>query len=571
MEKSVERTQRTVIRLSFGILLGIVLLIAAVWGGHDLYLRWQEKRLVRRAMIDIERGDARDASLAARAILEMKPTSAAAARIMAELAERAGEHSALDWRRKVVQSAPDSVGDALALVRCAVHFNDTGTAERTLAGLDENARNSAEYHQAAALLAQAKHQDDKAETEWSEALRLNPDDVSYQLQLATLRVRSNDPQRRAEGEAILTKLRADEHQRSAATRTLIAAGLSRGEDARKLMELAHELQAYPEASWSDRFVYLDFLRGLNDSKFSAYLTELEKSAAEKPASLAALLSWMGKNNLNMLALDFTKTLPPETLRDWPVPLALSDTYVRLREWQNLESNTSKANWGRFEFLRHAYVARASREQGKSAVAEREWDAAVKEATNAESLALLIQVVSEWGWEKETTELLWALSKYPEKQNEAFLTLYKRYAKTADTQGLYRVLVRLSELDPTNLNFQNNLAQVSLLLNANPGAARQAAAELYHKAPSNPAYITTYAYSLLTQGNAKEALRLMSSLQEAQLNDPNISAYYGLFLAANGDEKARAYLDHGKQANLLPEEKALIDKAYANLNSHSRAH
>src|SRR5207248_4076922 len=73
MEKSVERTQRTVIRLSFGILLGIVLLIAAVWGGHDLYLRWQEKRLVRRAMIDIDRGDTRDASLAARAILEMKP------------------------------------------------------------------------------------------------------------------------------------------------------------------------------------------------------------------------------------------------------------------------------------------------------------------------------------------------------------------------------------------------------------------------------------------------------------------------------------------------------------------
>src|SRR5207247_2068161 len=138
-----------------------------------------------------------------------------------------------------------------------------------------------------------------------------------------------------------------------------------------------------------------------------------------------------------------------------------DAYVRLREWQNLESSTAKVNWGRFEYLRHAYLARASREQGKTAVAEREWDAAVKDATNSESLALLIQPVSEWSWEKETTDLLWALSKHPEKQNEAFLALYKHYVKTADTQGLYRVLVRLSELDPTNLNFQNNLAQVSL--------------------------------------------------------------------------------------------------------------
>ena len=82
-------------------------------------------------------------------------------------------------------------------------------------------------------------------------------------------------------------------------------------------------------------------------------------------------------------------------------------------------------------------------------------------------------------------------------------------------------------------------------------------------------MTTYAYSLLTQGNAKEALRIMSSLSEEQLRDPTISTYYGIFLAANGDEKARTYLDFGKQANLLPEEKALIDKAYASLNSRSR--
>jgi hypothetical protein len=59
---------------------------------------------------------------------------------------------------------------------------------------------------------------------------------------------------------------------------------------------------------------------------------------------------------------------------------------------------------------------------------------------------------------------------------------------------------------------------------------------------------------------------MTSLTEDQLSDPTVSAYYGICLAANGDEKARTYLDFGKQANLLPEEKALIEKAYANLKS-----
>ena len=569
MEVSHQRKERLYLKLLFGALIGIFLLIGVFWGTHDLYVRWQEKRLVRRAMFDIEHGNERDASLAARSILEMKPSSARAARIMAELAERGGERSALDWRRKVAQLDPHSVDDALALVRCAVQFSDIPTAELTLVAVDENSRNTASYHEASALVAQFKHQDEKAEAEWNEALRLRPDDKSFQLQLGMLRLRANEPKRRAAGEAMLTALRSDLGERSAATRALINTGVRRKEDPRKLMELARELQAYPEATWNDRFVYLDFLHGLQDPQFSAYLTELEKTAPNKASALAALLSWMAMNNLSLLALDYSKSLPAASLRNWPVPLALADGYVRLRDWQNLEAGTAKANWGRFEFLRHAYLARALREQDKPAAAEREWSAAVKDATSSESLVLLIQPVSEWGWENETTDLLWALSKRPEKQKDAFVALYQHYAKTMDTQGLYRVLVRLSELDSTNLNIQNNLAQVSLLLNANPEKARRSAADVYHKSPTNPAYMTTYAYSLLTQGNAKEALQIMSSLSEEQLSDPTIGAYYGICLAVNGDQKARTYLDFSKQANLLPEEKALIDKAYASLNPPSR--
>lgn len=569
MEKSVERTQRTFLRLLLGILIAIALLIGAVWGGHDLYYHWQQKRLIRRAWVDIQQGNLRDASLAARSVLEMDGSSADASRIMAELAERTGERAALDWRRKVVQVSPGSVDDIVALVRCAVRFNEVEIAEHALQAVDENSRNSAAYHEAAALVAQAKHQDEKAEAEWTEALRLEPADKSFQLQLGILRTRSTDPERSASGEALLNGLRSEPAQRRAATRALIDSGLMHREDGRKLLELARELQAYPDANWSDRFIYLDFLHGLQDPQFSAYLTELEKTAEDKPASVAAVLAWMTKNNLSLLALDYVKTLPPDLLGQWPVPGALADAYVHLRDWHKLEDATAKANWGQVDFLRHAFLARALREQGRKIDADREWNATQKDATTSEALLLLIQTVSEWNWENELTDLLWALSKYPEKQKEAFLALYRHYAKTADTQGLYRVLVRLSELDSNNLNVQNNLAQISLLLNANPTEARRTAAEVYRKAPKNPAYMTTYAYSLLSQGNPKEALRIMSSLNEEQLTDPTISTYYGIFLAANGDQKARPYLEFGKKANLLPEEKALIDKAFARLDSSRR--
>src|SRR2546421_8558692 len=226
---------------------------------------------------------------------------------MAQLSERVGERSALDWRRKVVQLDPHSVDDALALVRCAVQFSDIPTAEHTLAAVDESSRNTAPYHEASALVAQFKHQDEKAEVEWTEALRLSPDDKSFQLQLGMLRLRANDPERRAAGEAMLTALRSDPGQRSAATRALINAGLAQKKDPRKLMDLARELQAYPEATWNDRFVYLDFLHGLKDHQFSGYLTELEKTAADKASSLAALLSWLDTNHLSLLALGYAKS------------------------------------------------------------------------------------------------------------------------------------------------------------------------------------------------------------------------------------------------------------------------
>jgi hypothetical protein len=317
-------------------------------------------------------------------------------------------------------------------------------------------------------------------------------------------------------------------------------------------------------------VFLDLLHATQDPQFSSYLTELEKGAADDPGSLATLLSWMSRSRLNLLALDYVKTLPAETLQKWPIPVAVADVFVQLSEWQELEAMTTKAPWNRFDFLRHAYLSRALREQGKAAAAEHEWATAAKQGSEqSDFLSVLIQTASEWKWENEMTELLWSLSKRSEKQKEAFLALYRNYAKAADTQGLYRVLARLSELDATNLDVQNNRAQVSLLLDANPAEARRLAADVYNKSPKNPAYITTFAYSLLTQGNAKEAVRIMSSLSAEQLSEPNISAYYGICLAATGDEKARSYLDFGKQANLLPEEKALIDKAYASLNSRGR--
>ena len=570
MEASHRRTEHFYLKLLFWSVFGLAVLIAVCWGGRDAYARWQERRLVRRAVVALQHGDDLAASLAARTVLQIKPKSAPAYRIIAQIGEKAGQRAALDWRHRVVEVEPNSVDDALALARCALQFNEPAVAEQALAGISEQGKHQAAYHAAAGALADVKKDGETALREWEQAVQMAPEESAYQLQLAKLELRNPKPERQAAGRIILNKLRDDPNQRAAATRTLINDGVARQASGQELISLAHDLQGYPDATTADRLMYLDFIHQVDSPDFTSYLTKFETDVVSKPVDLGALVEWMSRNNLNLVALDYIKSVPADSLNKWPVPLAIAELYDRLRDWPKLEQVTRNANWGQGEFVRHAYLAHALREQNKMAGAEHEWAAAIKEASAQSSqMMALMRTTAEWKWEKEMVDLLWTLTRSQDKYKEAVEELYRYYEKNNDTQGLYRTLVRWAELEPDNLNVQNNFVQVALLLDANADDARRIAVDLHNKGPSNPAYTTTYAYALLTKGNAKEAVKVMNALTPDQLRDPSISAYYGICLAAVHDEKAREFLTAGKQAPLLPEEKKLIDKAFASLDSWRR--
>ena len=403
---------------------------------------------------------------------------------------------------------------------------------------------------------------EKTEDEWSEAIRLAPQDSSYRLQLATLRLQSKKPERRKSGEEMLNELRADPTQRVPATRALIMNGAAQHIGNDVMLTMAQELQAYPEATFNDRILYLDILRQLRSPEFTKWLTSFEQDADSDPVKLTALISWMATNGQSLVAIDFVRSLPPEALAKWPVPIAVAEAYATLRDWAALETWVTNKDWGQSDFMRHAYLALALRNQDKTEAADKEWAAAEKQAaTQPMLLSTLTRATSEWRWKKEWLELLWSLTKYPETQFEALQNLYQNYSDDRDTSGLYRVLVRLAELMPEDEAIQNNLAQVCLLLNADMEHARKLAAEIYRKQGSNPAYAATYAFALYTKGDITGALKIMSQLSPAQLREPAVAAYYGIFLTAAGDsQNARDYLKLGSTAQLLPEEKKLLTKA-----------
>ncbi|MGZ4982928.1 MAG: hypothetical protein ACXV9Q_02420 [Chthoniobacterales bacterium] len=460
---------------------------------------------------------------------------------------------------------PDLTADQVALALSALQFKKIELAEDALEAVPSTDRDTAEYHVAAGRLAEMRGSKD-AETHWARAVELAPENSAYQLQLALVRL--PDPARHETGRAMLEELRANGKERAAVTRALIKDKIARNELAGPIRDLARELQSYPDAAFSDRLLYLDILHQMNDPAFTSYVTDVENVASANPGDLAGLLSWMNRNSLSSLAIDFSRTRPSDDLAKWPVPLALAESFSNMTDWKALEQLTQEGNWGTFEFLRHAFLARAMRLQDKSAPAAREWEIALKDASDdAEQLLLLARTVSEWRWDSETEELLWQMSRRLEIQNEALRTLYRRYSETSDTAGLHRVLARLAEINPSDLVVQNNLALTALLLNIDLPLAAKAAAALYEEQPSNAAYATTYAFALYKTDKIPQALQVLGSVKEGQLQDPSVSLYYGVILVAAGEkERARPFLERaGTSSSMLAEEKLLLSTAQKKAN------
>ena len=562
MEIQSAKNERRFIKLIVGGLVGLVFVIVLAYGGIHFFHRWQERHLLRRSAAYLSGGDVKAAALSARRAFQMNPANADAARALAQIADRTGDRTAPDWWRKVLELRPHSTEDALALVRSALRVNDLATAQKALDALDEAAKQTAGYHAASGRLAEMKKNPVQAERHWASASEIAPENTSYQFQLALMRLGTNDQSKRKSALEVLERLRADPKQRAPATRTLILDGVAHHEEGRRMQLLATELQNYAEAQFSDRLLYLEILRQLHDPGLNEYLKKLQQEAVSNPADLASLLAWMSNNETAAAAVEFGNSLPTETLGKWPVLPALAAAYASLKDWTGLERLAKTTEWLPFDFLRRAYLARALRGQDKKFPAEQEWLAAQKEASaQPGSLLVLARTIAAWGWETETVDLLWVLAKSDDTKLEALQTLYQHYAKQGDTSGLYRTLLRLVEILPGDLALQNNLAQVSLLLGADVERARKIAAEIKEKEPSNGAYVSTYAFSLYTKGDIKGALQAMDQLSQDQLRDPSVAVYYGLVLAAAGQkEKAHEYLGRATQANLLPEEKALVERA-----------
>jgi predicted Zn-dependent protease len=565
LEGSLLKTERVYIKLSLGILGGLCLFIALCWGGHRFYVRWQEHKLMRQAHVALEKNDLRWATMAAQRAFALDASSLDACRTLAEIAERQSSPEAIEWRRQVVAIEPDSLPNLLALAGTALRFEQSAIADEALAKVSPSQRNDAGYHAAAARVALTKNDLIAAEKHLLEAARLAPNDPVRQLELAEFQLRSDDRAKRDKGRELAQRLKGDPKVRLGAIHVLINDALRWRYDSTSV-ELAKEIDALPDAPYADRLLALGILHRLKDPAFAAALTRLESESATSAESAVKLITWMSGHNLALLAIDWSKQLPAEMLSSVPMRFALANSYVQLRDWHALKQTLERGPWDRAESLRLALEAKVARETGDDPGFEKNWVAAVaKSAGNPERLNMLQTIAFQWQWQDKATAVLWMLTEYRETKREALQALYRYYAAERDTAGLYRTLSRLIAVMPDDPAVKNNFAQLSLLLNAEPARARALARELHEKQPQNAAFASTYAFALYQNGDSKGAVKIMRSLSPNELNDPSIAAYYGVFLAAAGQNaEAARFLSVAEKAKVLPEEEKLLAAARANI-------
>jgi Flp pilus assembly protein TadD len=540
--------------------------LLAGYAGYRGYKVWKQNRMMNLAHTFAAKGDGRNMLLCVQQVLRSNPQNVEACRLMAQISEAGRSPVALLWRSRVVELNPHSLEDRLALAQSAMMFRDYMVATNALEGVDAAGRKTAAYQNVAGAVAAAANQRAEAEAHFFEAARLEPTNPVPQLNLAVVRLYSTNEPARAEARTTLARISSSSPAlRCQALRELVGDAL-RSKQTNAALALSMDLVEQTNSAFSDRLLRLDVLKGGQNAEFKPALAAFQREAGTNTAKIYELSMWQMTRIGPAETLAWLQGLPKNTQTNQPVALLTAECYTLLQDWRGLQNSLKQQDWSELEFVRHAFQTRALRGQDLSGAAKAEWDLALKTANGQKgSLIMLLRLAAQWNWQSESEDLLWTIvNQYP-GEKWAFGALNQALFTDGRTRSLMMLYSQELKRSPSDLAMKNNLAMTALLLDAQELKPHEIAREVYQKAPTNAACVSTYAFSLHVQKKDAEALKVIEQLKPQELQNPSIAGYYGLILKATGNvAKAKTCLELASKGTLLPEERKLFDRAKAGL-------
>jgi len=551
-------------RKIFIVLLCCTVTLMAGYASYRGYKVWKVKNLMGMAREYIAKSDSRNAMLCLQQALRANPQNVEACRMSAQLCEASRSSAALLWRNRVVELNPKSTEDRLALVQTALIFRDIGAATNALEGVAVEGKKTPAYHNLAGAVAAAANRLEEAEAHLVEAARLEPTNPVPRLNLAILRLHGTNTVAMADARVVLERISGDSSNpmlRCEALRELVVDSMQ-SKQIERASVLSKVLVQQTNSAFSDRLLRLDVLMKADNAEFQQALVNSQNEAVTNNARLYEMAVWEMKKTSPRAAFTWLTSLPQMVRTNQPAALLSAECQVSIQDWSGLQKSLEKQQWADLDLLRHGFLSRSLRGQELTSASKGEWELALKGASGQKpGLILLLNLAAQWNWQSESEEILWTIiNQYPGEE-WAFQTLSRALFVSGRTRPLMMLCSQKSKRTPSDLEAKNNVAMLALLLDAQELKPHEIAREIYEKSPTNPSYLSTYAFSLYMQNKGVDALRIFEKLSPKDLKDPSIAGYYGLVLKATGDSaRAKPYLEEISKAKLLPEERKLFERA-----------
>jgi len=539
------------------------------YAGYRSYETWKQKHLMAMARQFAAESDLPNARLSLSELLRVNPLNIEATRLMGDLAETDQLSEAQFWRQRVVELAPHSSKDRLALAAVALQLRDLTTAASALDGIQDDHRNTAAYHCMAGSLDAAANQFAAAEAHFREAIRLEPQNLDPQLSLAVLRLHDTNAIAKAEGRDTLNLLSSNPTNSSLRCQAIreLAIDAIRGHRQEASLSLSKRLVEETNSVFTDRLLRLEALFETHDAELKTEMATLEREIQSDPAKIQEMGLWqLGKIPPDQ-SLVWLRSLPSAIQTNPPAAELEARCLVALQDWPGLAACVETGKWGELECVRHAFKSCALRGLNLNMAAEGEWKQALQAANGQEAmLTLLARLAAQWNWVSESDELLRTIvHEYPNEE-WARQALAQSLFASGQTLSLMQLYSQQAKRFPADLAARNNVAMTALLLRAEELNPHQIAQELYQESPTNSSFAATYSFSLYLQGKKIEALKVLDRLDPPQLETASVAPCYGILLEATGNRsKAKKYLDLASRFPMLPEERQLIDNAKRELD------
>jgi len=550
--------------LALAVIGGFTLGLIVLSTGPKLVNDWRESRWLKRAEENLKQGNFNGASDAAQQALRIDRNSLPAFQILAETTEKQNRAETVAWRAQIARLEPHDIDSQLNLASAALRFGQLDVARKALDTVPKENRDSAPYNVVAGWLARAQGDEAGLEGHFAAALAKEPNNETYQYNLAVVRIKSPDPQKNGQAREALDRLAKSVPFRAGSLRALLNDAVQRS-DFEAADRFAQELQMSPQVTFSDYLLCLDFYKKLDEKKLAALLGKVKPVAAREPEDLALLLAWMNNNGMTAEVLRWTEKLPAEKTTNPPPAIEIADAFSTQKNWSRLRRWTRSSSWGEFEYLRLAYQAFAAR-QSRQAASDAEFGSLWHDAEraceeNPDREIRLARLASKWNLPSEAEQLWLRVAHNPITRREALDALFEIYRANNDLPNLYLTALRLHETSPNEPIIAAEYARLSLLLDRNTNEGHRVAKEAFDQAPAEPLCAVAQALSLYSQGRSGEGIEVLKKMPPEKLHEAHNAVYAALLLLDEGQaDAAREFIDVANAGPLFPEEKKLLQEA-----------